>query len=180
MQEGERHRAYLSLGSNLGDRAGAIGNALGMIARLEGTEVTAVSSIYETEPVGFTEQPEFLNCAAAIDTTMTPTALLASLNDIERTLGRTRREKWHEREIDIDIVFYDDLTIATPTLTIPHPEMHRRGFVLAPLAEIAPDLPHPLLGRSVAGLLADSAEGPRVRRLQTTPPLYSTGHDRTT
>ncbi|HVZ38411.1 MAG TPA: 2-amino-4-hydroxy-6-hydroxymethyldihydropteridine diphosphokinase [Candidatus Kapabacteria bacterium] len=160
---------YLSLGANLGMREQAIGRALKLIAASPGVRLERVSALYATEPVGYLEQPEFLNCAAVVTTTCDPHDLLSRLRAIERHLGRRSRTKWHEREIDIDIVLIDSPEAApevidSPDLRVPHPEMHRRAFVLVPLAEIAPDAMNPLLARSVRDLLAGLEDASGVRR----------------
>lgn len=133
-------RAYLSAGSNLGDRIANLDRAIGLIAGLDGVDVIAVSSYYETEPVGFADQPDFMNCAVGIETTLDPHQLLEALLHIEKSMGRTRSVRWGPRLIDIDILIYEGLSIRTDELEIPHPRMTERAFVMVPLAEIAPGL----------------------------------------
>ena len=157
--------AYLSLGSNLGDRAANLQRALhdlGVLGR-----VTKISSFYETEPVEFTAQPLFLNCAVELETLREPLELLAGILAIERGLGRVREGATPKgpRILDIDILLFSDSVVELPELTIPHPAMHLRRFVLEPLAEIAPDVRHPVLHRSARELLGRLPEGQRVRRL---------------
>ncbi|MBM4046205.1 MAG: 2-amino-4-hydroxy-6-hydroxymethyldihydropteridine diphosphokinase [Planctomycetes bacterium] len=144
--------AYIGLGSNLGNREGCLREAIQRLRQLPGTTVLRVSRFYETAPVGGPPQGEFLNAALAIETTLAPEPLLAELQRIEAALGRVRDVKWGPRTIDLDILLYDDLVLDTPTLKIPHPLMHERMFVLDPLAEIAPDLVHPILEKPVAEL----------------------------
>jgi 2-amino-4-hydroxy-6-hydroxymethyldihydropteridine diphosphokinase len=147
--------AYVGLGSNLGDSRAVLERALDALAALPGTRVTAASSLYATAPVGVTQQPEFLNRVAALETSLPPADLMARLLEIEAREGRVRSTRWGPRTIDLDILLYGDLAISGASLTVPHPEMTRRGFVLAPLAEIAPDALHPTSGRTARNLLAD-------------------------
>src|SRR5262249_55196522 len=149
--------AYLSLGSNLGDREA---NLQGAIEQLHPVRL---SPIYETEPVDYTDQPEFLNLAVELKTALAPEALLAWMQEIEHDLGRVREIPKGPRTIDIDILFYGDQVITLPNLEIPHPRLPARRFVLAPLADIAPDLRHPVTGWTVLEMLSVVGEEPRVR-----------------
>jgi len=152
-----RHRAYLGLGSNLGDRVGYLRAALRALADMTGVELVRWSRVVESEPWGITDQPRFLNMAAEIATEIEPHDLAGHLRELETCVGRRRRQKWGPREIDIDILIYDDLCIETDALTIPHPRMMERAFVLVPLAEIAPNLILPD-GRTAAAHAAERAE----------------------
>jgi 2-amino-4-hydroxy-6-hydroxymethyldihydropteridine diphosphokinase len=156
--------AYLSLGSNVGDRAQQLRDAQ---ARLSAAgRVVAASSLYETEPVEFTEQPWFLNCAVALETEKDPQELMAEILDIEKEMGRRRMQKKGPRSIDIDILLVGDAVIDSPELTIPHPAMHERRFVLEPLAEIAPEVRHPLLRKTIRELLDALPAGQTVRKIK--------------
>ena len=154
------HDAFLGLGSNLGDRAAMLRAALQAIAALPHTKLTSASTIYETAPMGPQDQRAYLNMAARVQTPLAPGALADALQRIELNLGRApleQRQHWGPREIDIDILLYDDRVIDEPGLTIPHPGMHDRWFVLKPLSQIAPQLVHPTLKRTIAELLRDIA-----------------------
>jgi len=132
--------AYLSLGSNLGDRGANIRAALQRLAAQSGIQIVAVSSMYLTEPTDFTDQPDFVNAVVQIETTLSPQEVLEVAKGIERQMGRLETRKWGPRIIDVDILLFDDLIVDMPDLKIPHPRMMRRAFVIIPLAEIAPQL----------------------------------------
>lgn len=142
--------AYISVGSNLGDRLEYINRALKMLNEQEDIKVTRISSFYETEPVGYEEQGKFINAAFALETKLQPGELLGLLQSIESALNRVRTRRWGPRTIDLDILFYDDLILNDPDLTLPHPRLTERAFVLIPLAEIAPLLVHPVTGKTIS------------------------------
>lgn len=153
---------YLSLGSNLGDRAANLQTAVDRLASLG--EVIAVSSFYETEPVELTAQPWFLNCAVKLDTEKMPRQLIAGILAIEQGMGRQRKQTKGPRIIDIDILLFGSSIIEIPSLTVPHPSMHERRFVLEPLAEIAPDVRHPVFRRTVKELRDALPPGQTVKK----------------
>jgi 2-amino-4-hydroxy-6-hydroxymethyldihydropteridine diphosphokinase len=147
-----KHRVYLGLGTNLGDRLNRLREALNHIRKFGG--IRKVSPCYETKPIGYAEQPDFLNLACLIETSLSPHDLLKKLKDIEKKMGRRPSFRNAPRPIDIDILFFDDLVLDSPDLTIPHPRLSERAFVLAPLADIAPDLKHPIFRLAASEMLA--------------------------
>ena len=149
---GSRSRAYLGLGSNLGDKRGMLDEAAARLGATPGVTVVARSGYYRTPPWGDTHQDWFLNAALALDTELPPHGLLSVCLGIERALGRVRERKWGPRSIDIDLLTYEGATIRDPDLVLPHPHLLERAFVLAPLAEIAPDLA--VFGVPIADALA--------------------------
>ena len=159
-----KQTVYLSLGSNVGDRAKNLQNAL-VALEAENVHVVRVSSMFETEPVDYQDQPWFLNCAVHAETQVSPLELLHALRDIEAKMGSQKLVPKGPRLIDMDILLYGDETIDAPELQVPHPRMHLRRFVLEPLAEIAPQARHPILGKSAAEMLANSPDSSAVRKL---------------
>ena len=147
------HLAYIGFGSNISDRQAYIHNALHRLAAEEGVILQKVSSLYETAPVGYEEQWEFLNGVAEIQTCLSPHRLLHTLKKIETAVGRQHRIRWGPREIDLDLLIYGDVCLREEGLIVPHPEMHRRRFVLVPFAEIASGVVHPVFGESIGVLL---------------------------
>lgn len=156
--------AYLSLGSNIGDRESHLRNAIAQL-QTKG-RIVSVSSFYETEPVEVTDQAWFLNCAVALETPETPEQLMASILDIEQRMGRQRIQHKGPRLIDLDILMFGEIVLDSVQLTIPHPAMHQRRFVLEPLAEIAPEVLHPVLRKNIRELLDALPPGQRVQRFQ--------------
>jgi 2-amino-4-hydroxy-6-hydroxymethyldihydropteridine diphosphokinase len=155
-------RAFVGLGSNLGEREELIRQALEELARLPQTQLVRASSLYDTEPVGDPDQPNFLNAVAEIDTDLPARQLLWNLMLIEKRLGRVRTHKWGPRTMDLDVLLFGDQVLEEPDLRVPHPELIRRSFVLVPLVELDPTLVHPETGETLLDHLA---------RLNTRPPV---------
>ncbi|MCR5520937.1 MAG: 2-amino-4-hydroxy-6-hydroxymethyldihydropteridine diphosphokinase [Lachnospiraceae bacterium] len=151
--ERQWHTAYISVGSNLGDRENTIRDAISKLDSFEEIRIGAVSDLIETKPYGVTDQPDFLNGCIEIRTLLRPSELLAELLLVEASFGRERKEHWGPRTLDLDILFYDDQCILSKDLVIPHPDMMNRSFVLEPLNQIAPYFVHPVTGEPVYALL---------------------------
>jgi 2-amino-4-hydroxy-6-hydroxymethyldihydropteridine diphosphokinase len=157
------HRVHIGIGSNLGDRRANTAEAIEKVGQLPGTRVVRASSLYESEPLG-DAKTWFVNSVIEIESELTAEALLKKLQAIEEAMGRKRvkGKRWGSRIIDLDILLFDQDVIGKRTLKIPHPEMHKRRFVLLPLAELAPQVIHPQLGQSISTLLATVKDAKRV------------------
>ena len=149
-----KQQIYIALGSNLGDRAGNLARALQLLPA-RGVHIRQVSDFLETRAYGATDQPDFLNAVARVETGLAPEQLLQVLLQVEKLMGRVRKRHWGERNIDLDLLLYGDLVYQSKTLTLPHPDMLNREFVLAPLAQIAPKLVHPVAGKTIRELWAE-------------------------
>lgn len=170
------HRVYLALGGNLGDRPANLQAAINHLQAGGHLRVKALSPLYETAPVGYADQPDFLNMALEAETDLTPLALLAYLKEIEAALGRQPTLRNGPRPIDLDLIFYDDLVLDEPTLQIPHPRLRGRGFVLKPLNDLAPQYVHPVYRLSVAELLDEvDLAGSGVKPFRPVWPLVIPG-----
>jgi len=169
MTQSMSNYAYLSIGSNLGDRVANCLRAVREISCLTGVETLLSSSLYETEPVGYINQPFFINMALKIKTCLRPPELLISLKAMEKSLGRKKSGRWGPRLIDIDILLYNEEVFSAPGLNIPHPRMQKRAFVLTPLAEICPGVKHPITGQSISQMLLDASGNAGVRKIGSGP-----------
>lgn len=148
-------RVFIGMGSNVGDRLSQLSQAVSRLTAMSGVRVLRLAPIYETDPVGGPPQDTYLNTVVEIESALAPQQLLAELQRVERQLGRAPSAlRWGPREIDLDILLYDDLVLQEPALIIPHPQLHRRRFVLEPLAQLSPEARHPVLKQTVAQLLA--------------------------
>jgi 2-amino-4-hydroxy-6-hydroxymethyldihydropteridine diphosphokinase len=156
-------KAYIGLGSNLGDREASLRQALEHLAQAPETSVVRASSLYDTEPVGVEDQPHFLNAVAQLETQLTPRQLLWNLMLIERRLGRVRSQRWGPRTLDLDLLLYEDLVLEEDDLQLPHPELTKRSFVLVPLVELEPLLVHPITGETMLALLQRLGARPLVK-----------------
>lgn len=146
--------AYVALGANIGDPVSTVRDAIEAMSHLEKTRLLRASSLYRTAPVGLINQPDFINAVAEVETELSPAEFLAALIAVEAQFGRIRDKRNGPRTLDLDLLLYENITVSTPELTVPHPRLHLRAFVLSPLAEIAPDLAIPGRGTVAAWLPA--------------------------
>ena len=162
------NQAYIALGSNVGDRVQNLRTALDHMKKSKGLKVFQVSSFYRTEPMGYEDQDWFINAAAECSTSLLPLQLMYLLQSIEEKMERHTPFKWGPRSIDLDILFFGNRIIDEPELTVPHPLLEQRRFVLEPLAELAPDLVHPFEKKTVRELLDDLGTAQQVEKIQET------------
>jgi 2-amino-4-hydroxy-6-hydroxymethyldihydropteridine diphosphokinase len=162
-----KYNAFIGIGSNLGIPSENCEKAIRLLNTVSEIEVVARSSLYESEPVGKTDQNWFVNAAVALKTSLTPEALLDAVFKIEKVFGRKRLEKWGPRVIDLDLLAYEDRVIDSTSLTLPHPEMTKRRFVLLPLSEFAGDYLHPLENKTIRDLLKELPEIPEVIKISS-------------
>ncbi len=146
---------FIGLGSNLGDKKGNLEAAINHLEKSDSITIAAISPFYDTEPQGYEDQPDFLNCVVKVQTSLEPEELLELLKQIERNMGREKVQRWGPRIIDLDILFYDTLIVRNNGLRIPHPEVHKRWFVLKPMNDIDPDYKHPVLKKTIRQLLEE-------------------------
>lgn len=162
---------YIGLGSNLGDRLGYLDSALKELSTLPNLKIVGMSSVYETEPYGLKQQPEFLNMAVELESNLEPEELFIGLKSIERKLGRQGSERWGPREIDLDLLYFGERVVKGRELHVPHPEVDRRRFVLGPLNEIASTFTDPVTGKAISKLLAECPDKSAVRKTEFTTRL---------
>jgi 2-amino-4-hydroxy-6-hydroxymethyldihydropteridine diphosphokinase len=158
MNSKEAKTAYIGMGSNLGDRLQHLKDAAALLSAADGIQLKELSPVYETAPVGYTDQPDFLNCVAKLSTVLTPRELLEQCFEIENSLHRKRTVRWGPRTVDLDLLFYGEAVQDDPDLTLPHPRIQERAFVLIPLMDLAPDLIHPVFRRTIRALLQEFQE----------------------
>ncbi len=156
------YRAFLGLGSNIGERHVLLNRAASKLKSVPDTRVVWVSSVYETDPVGNTGQPKFLNAVVELETALSPEELILHTKKVEQETGRTPGERWGPREIDVDILLYDGLVYAGEDVRVPHPELENRRFVLVPFRELAPDIVHPVSGCTIEELANKVRDGGKV------------------
>jgi len=161
------HQAYIGIGSNLGKKKENYLEALARIARIPGTKIIKESSLYESEPLGESKE-WYVNGVIQIETELRPDLLLQKCKNIERAMGRKKvRKRWAARIIDLDIILYNNLKLEKGSLKIPHPEMHKRKFVLIPLSEIAPQVVHPVMGMTISELLVNVKDDKKVSLMRS-------------
>lgn len=158
------HRAYIGIGTNLGDRREYLRQGLLRLHQPKEIRITRISSVYETQPVGGVEQPEFLNMVVEVNTTLPPESLLSVMLEVEKALHRVRDVRWGPRTLDLDLLLYEDQVLATERLTLPHPRMTERGFVIIPLREVAGDKRIPAYGKTVEELVDQAHFTEEVRK----------------